>query len=229
MLKSDLRKMTAQFMDARNQDGTYSSRWDFAANGEVDQAIGRAQDQEWRTLLDANPYLTFVEITIATNASGEFAKSALSTGSGDTRKRYNRVIGLLVNNQVMEQVRFSTYFLAARSGAAINCYYERGDFFRILPPLADQNGTFGLNYLPTRQDALAADGSTVNFPDGFEDVVAMEAAASLLLKGGAEPDAAAALVQRARERRNDMLLALGRAGVRPMPPNYSDSPGVWGV
>jgi hypothetical protein len=229
MIKSDLRKLTAQLMDARNQDGTFSSRWDFAANGEVDQTIGRIQDQEWRTLLDANPYLSFEQITAPTDSSGRVAKTLLDTGTGNTAHRHYRLLGVELNGIMCEQVRFTAFASAAANALGTYVYYERGGNIQILPALNAVNVIFSQNYLPTRQELLSADSTVVNFPDGFEDVLALEAGAQLLLKGGAETEGASALSIRARERRIDMLSTLSRVGVRPVPPIFNDSPFNWGV
>ena len=44
-----------------------------------------------------------------------------------------------------------------------------------------------VNHLPARLDLLVGDGSTVTFPDGYEDVLCLEWGALALLKGGASP------------------------------------------
>ena len=224
--KSAARTRVLQFMDAVG-----SSRWDTTANGEVDAAIGNVADQEWRGILDANPYYNVEQIITATAGGGRVQKTALSTGSGDTAHRLYKVIGVVANGVPVKIVdRFSDYLNASVSGAQPNIIYNFGAYFQMLPPTDGISTTWYVNYLPVRQDALAGESSTFNFPDGYEDVPLLAAAAYLLGgKAGAEAENAVPLVGLAKDRRNDMLVSLARPTTAPLSIRYEDSAQVWGV
>lgn len=222
------RTRTLQFMDA-----TGSLRWDTTANGEVDQAISYTADQEWRTILDANPYVATQAITTPLITGGTVAKSTLTTGAGDTVKRLYKVLGLNVNLTPVKIEPFATDYLGAFvAGAASQptIAYEFGDNFQILPTsLGGTSSIWFVNYLPARFDTLATDNSFFPFPDSFEDVPLLEAAAYLLAsKGGAESEAAIPLVGLAKKRRADMLRTLERPTTAPMQMRYADSSATWG-
>jgi len=215
-------------MDALNQDGaTYSTRWDFAANGEVDQTIGRMMVEEWRKLLDANPYLRVASVTLTTDANGQIAKSGLDTGAADAKVYHNKIIAMTLGNYVLEPARWSDYTRAVSAGTAPYIYFEYGDNFQILPKLQGQSIQVDYNHVPERQDRLATDNSVIAFPDGYEDIVAMSAASYLLAKGGAEPETLSQLAALADKRRNDLIAAVGRPNAGPQRPKYADDPITW--
>lgn len=224
--KAQARTKALQFADAVG-----SSRWDATANGEVDQAIAVSTDQEWRTILDANPYYQVEQIDLVTASGGRWNKSSLDTGAGDTAHRHYKVIGIVSNNLPIKIVeRASDYINAVTSGSQPNLAYDFGAYFQLLPSTNGVTGTFYFNYLPASQTSLAGEGSTFIFPDGFEDVPLLMAAAYLLTsKAGAQAADAAPLVGLAQNRRNDMLLALSRPTLAPKSMRYSDSSGEWGV
>lgn len=224
--KSEARSRVLKYMDA-----TGSSRWDSTANGEVDQAIGYAADQEWRKILDANPYYKAQAISVAIPAGGQVLKTSLSTGSGNTAKRLYKVLGLVVANTPYKIEQYADdYFGALSNPGPSSLAVEFGDYFQLFPVDVTGTSTWYVNYIPQRQDGLPTDGDAFQFPDSFEDVPLLEAAAYLLAsKNGAESDAAVPLVGLARNRRTDLLRTVERATTQPQQIRYADSSSSWGA
>jgi hypothetical protein len=224
--KATARSRTLAFMDA-----TGSTRWDTAPNGEVDQAIGYVSDQEWRTILDANPYYNADLKALSTLGGGQIPKSSITTGSSDTAHRLYKVIGMVANNLPVKIVdRFSDYLNVTLTGVQPNLVYNFGTVFQFVPNTDGILVTTYFNYLPVRQDALSGEASIFNFVDGFEDVPLLGAAAYLLAsKGGAEAENAVPIVGLAKDRRNDMLSALRSPTLAPPSIRYNDSASEWGV
>jgi len=223
--KATARSRVLAFMDAAG-----SQRWDTTANGEVDQALGYVADQEWRTILDANPYAKTQAISTPIGLSGQVTKAVLSSGSGDSARRLYKVLGVYVDNTAIKIEPFSDdYFGALFNPGPSYVGYEFGDYFQFFPVTLTGNSTWFVNYLPQRQDALATDSSVFQFPDSFEDIPILGAAAYLLAsKGGAEADAAVPLVGLAKNRRIDMLRTLERPTTAPGQIRYVDSSAAWG-
>lgn len=221
------RTRTLQFAEAIS-GGVTSQRWDVTANGEVDQIIGRVEDREWRLLLTANPYLKFATVTSTSDATtGRYTKASLTTGAGDTQQRFYRVLWFSVGNVVFEQVDAKDWALAEQQGSSGYIWWEEGDNLFALPKATSTVATIAVNWIPARQDQLAGESSTINFPDGFEDVVALESAARMLSKGGAESDAAQELRGDAEVLRREMTEALVRPSLRGRRVGASDTSDMW--
>jgi hypothetical protein len=207
-------------------DAVGSSRW---SSTEIDQAMSHVFDTEWRGILDANPFYKAEQISATASAAGVIAKSVLSTGSGNTAHRLNKIISAVAAGVPLSFVRFSDYSNALQSGAAPMVYWELGDNLQISPAGAI-SVTFTINYLPTSPASLAADGDSVIFPDGFEDILFLGTAAYLLgSKNGAEAEAAVPLVGLARDRRGDLYRAVARPTTGGMQLRYEDSASIWGA
>ena len=69
---------TREMMDATNSD-----RWNDAF---ITTVLGIVTGREWSSLLGANPYYTFQQINVTTDANGQIPYSSLTTGTGDTQK-----------------------------------------------------------------------------------------------------------------------------------------------
>lgn len=226
--KAVLRARTLQFADAVG-----STRWDATPNGEVDQIIGEIQDQEWWDLLDTNPYLRYSTVTLAADSNGRYQKIGLDSGSGDTATRHYKVLGFVIPGGTglttpYEPVLFSQYSTAEANASVQYVYWEEGDAFVALPINPGANAVITVNHLPARQDQLAGEASIVVFPESFENIVARQAAADLLLKGGAESDAADILERKADKQRQKLRNKFSRATTRPTQMVYSDSSTEWG-
>lgn len=222
-MKSSLRTRVLQLADA-----VESKRWDVTANGEVDQHIGIAMDREWKRILNANPYYRVARLTPTSNANGYYAVSDLSSGSEDSRQRLYRVIAFAVDNVVYEEGRLADYLLPSAGQIQPNyVYYFEGTSIVALPITASKAADVVVNWIPPRQDQLANDSSTVDFPDGYENVVAWSAAAMLLNKGAVEAGAAATLEMQAELLRRDLLQDIARRSTNPIRMRYADDRSDW--
>lgn len=211
-------------------DANSSQRWDATAGsgGEVDQLGGIVFDREWRRILNANPYYKFNTITFNSDAStGRYSLASLTTGSGDTIKRFYRVIGVQIDDVMYEEVPFKEWTLAETLAMSPRVWWYEGDNVMALPKQLGRAGKFYVNYIPARIDNLTADSVTVDFPDGYEDVLVLEWAKHLLMKGGAEIQEALALGALAEELRSDMLQDIARRSTNPLRMRYADSAWDW--
>lgn len=218
----------------RRMDAVSSTRWDTTAGsaGEVDQVLGMVFDKEWRRILNANAYYKSQTVQSTADSEGKFAISDLTTGSGDTAKRFYRVNAAVLNSAVYTEVEPRDYTLAPTFNVGWNVWYRRGDFIYVVPvePFKVLSGTdgFRVSYIPTRIDNLAADGSAVDFPDGYEEIICLEAAAWLLAKGGAETNTTAEFRAMAESLRQDMLSDIARISNRPISMKFPDFSFDWG-
>ena len=87
---------------------------------------------------------------------------------------------------------------------------------------------YAVNWIPTRVDSLSADGVNIDFPDGSEVILWLEAAAMLLSKGGAENDAAQTMRAMADEQRQSLYSDIARRAARPLSLEFNDSAMEWG-
>lgn len=208
-------------------DATNAGRW---TDDEVRSALGLAHTREWKRLLNANRYLRFAQRTVTEDALGQFALSALDAGSGDSQQRLYRILDVVDGTRVYDEVQFSEVPVATLVGATNTSYvwYRIGDVVQLLPVGAGASLTVAVNHIPTPLDQLSADTVAAEFPRDYEPVVAIEAAALLLEKGGAEAGAASVLSQRAEAIRQDMLSDLARTSTNPMRMQYPDTRFAWG-
>ena len=86
----------------RRMDAEDNSLWDTTAGatGEVDQVMGFVFDKEWRRILNANPDYRTNRVQLTADTDGKYAISGLTTGSGDTVKRFYRMRTVTCNNRV---------------------------------------------------------------------------------------------------------------------------------
>ena len=221
--KGTLRTRVLQMADAVGAD-----RWDADAGEEVDFHISIVLDREWKRILNASPYYRVGRRTPTSDADGYYAISDLDSGSDDSEERLYRVIAVSVDDTVYEETRLDQYMFPSTSSPQPQyLWYFEGSKLMALPVTASKQATIVVNHLPTKFSDLATDNSTVTFPDGYEDVLACSGAALLLMKGGAEAQAAAALEIQAEELRQDMLQDLMRRSMKPIGMRYSDSVTDW--
>ena len=78
-------------------------------------------------------------------------------------------------------------------------------------------------------DRADEDGdSTVEYPDGYELILAYMAAKQMLLMGGTEGQYGAQLEAQAKQLRDRLLMDVRRLGTRPVIAQAMDSPSMWG-
>ena len=222
--RAQLRTQIVRAMDATN-----SARWDLTAGGEVDTLCGHVFDREWRRHLSHQTFLRTAKRQPVADSSGRFLVSALAGGSADTTERLFRVLSVVLQNRVYQEVRYQDWILGSIVNQSAYVWYRNGDYLEVLPVPASgaQPDGIYINHIPQRPDRLSADGVTVTFPDGYEQILVYETAAMLLAKGGAEIDTSANFKALAEEMRQDMLQDLARFSNKPTSMQYADQASDW--
>lgn len=223
--RAQLRTMTQ-----RRMDSVGSTRWDTTAGsqGEMDQLCRSVYDSEYARILAANSTYTYNSITLNSDANGRYAISGLTTGSGDTAKRFWRILSFQVDNVPYQLVDYRDWSGGESLGLSARVYWKEGDNLFCLPKQASKAATVVVNYIPANIADLTGDGVTVIFPDGNEDILTLEWGAACLDKGGAESDTALRFRQQAEVARQDMLQDFARVSTRPQQMSYVDYASEWG-
>jgi hypothetical protein len=224
---------TQYMVAARNAaDAAGSDRW---TDDEIRIALGAVHAREWKKLLNVNRYLRKQAITVTTDSNGRIELAALTTGSGNTAKRFYRVLELMTTDgaRVYQEVDFNDLPTATLSGQAgssssSSLYYLDGDYLQLLPVESGLSIIAAVNHIPPRIDQLGADTDSVEWPEDHELVIAYEAAAHILMKGATEASAAAGLQELAEQLRQDMNGDLGRKSTTPQFIGYTDRREEWG-
>lgn len=231
--RAQYRLRTLRRMDAGTLGGN-SGRWDTTAGaaGEVDQTLGFVFDREWRRILNANAYYKSQTVQPTADSEGKFALADLTTGTGDTLKRLYRINAAVLNNAVYQEVDPRDYIIAPVFNVGWKIWYRRGDYIYVIPVepnkvLSNTDG-FAVSYIPQRIDNLSSDSASVDFPDGYEEIICLEAAAFLLAKGGAETKTTAEFRVMAESLRQDMLSDVARLSNRPISMKFPDFSFDWG-
>lgn len=214
----------------RKADAVGSGRWDTTtgAGGETDQVIGVAYDREWIRVLDAAPDLRVIKYTATTDTAGQLAGSHFSSSSA----RFHRVLGLYgPEGMVYRHGHFRDYVASDEAPSFDRVWYRVGNAIQVLPTVANATVKLWVTHLPTAFPALA-EGAAIAVPtdaqeETFQEIVALEAAALLLFKGGAEMTAGQGLQQQAEGLRRLMLSDLTRAAEGPIRMRYDDDPYDW--
>lgn len=214
---------TREMMDAAN-----SARWTDAF---ITTILGTIHAREWSTLLSANPYVTFAQVSVTTGSTGQFAFSALTTGSGDTKQIAYKMLALTDGaSTIYRETSFIAVPLATSTQYAspyARLYYMAGDNVQVLPVTSGLGLVCTVNWTPVPMDQLSTASIKVSFPSGHEKILWLEAAAELLSKGGAETDAAATMRQIASVERTQMFQDFVRRAARPQFMQYPDSASEW--
>jgi hypothetical protein len=225
-----LTKAQLRLRAQRKADAVGSARWDTSAGvgGETDQVIGVAYDREWIRVLDAAPDLRVTKYTATTDTNGQVAGSNFSSSSA----RFHRVLGLYgPGGAVYRQGHWRDYVGADESPTYDRVWYKVGSAIQVQPIEASATVKLWVVHLPTAFTGLA-DSDVISVPSDaqdptFTEVVALEAAALLLFKGGAEMTAGQGLQQQAEGLRRQMLNDLSRVAEGPVVFRHSDSPFDW--
>ncbi len=223
--KATYLERTRDWMDARNSD-----RWSDTFLYSLLDMVFR---DEWQGLLDANPYYRFAKRSVTTDSDGQFTLAATNSGGGDTEEHTYKIITLTDGaNTIYRETDFRQVPLAL-SGTEDYLSYDRqyyliGDAVQILPQTASQSLQVGLNWIPTSFDNLATTASTVDFPTGHENLLALSAGAMALAKGGAESQAAGDLLSLAQQRRQALYADVARRTGNPTFLQFPDNAQAWG-
>lgn len=209
-------------------DATSSTRW---SDTDVKVALGFVHANEYSSLLSANPYVKLQQVSVTTDANGQFLVTTMDTGSGDTKKWFFRMIALTDGNVVYRPTSFRQVPVATTTNYVDpyqRLYYQAGDYVQVLPVTAGLSLYAWTNWTPTPIDQLAGTSSTVDFPDNSEMLVCYGAAAFLLNKAGAESEASGQMKAMANELRTQMYQNLSRFSAQPIYMGYPDLAGEWG-
>lgn len=219
----------------RAADAVGSQDWDATAgaSGEIDQKLAVNYDREWIRCLDADPALRMAERTVTADANGRYAVADLSSGSGDSRQRFHRVLTVVRASQTYSPGRLRQFPTPADTITTRRSWFREGTNLMLVPSSPSSEATVTVNYLPPAVTALSADSVTVEVPtevqeETFAEVVALETAADLLNKGGRETAESQGLRQRASVLREQMLADLARVGEGPIQMQHGDNAYEWG-
>jgi len=220
--RAELVQYTREAMDAVNSD-----RW---SDSLIKSVLNVVYDDEWSNLLNAYQYYTFAKRTVTTDSNGIIPFSSLSTGGGDSQQNFYRILSVSDGNVLYSETRFQDVPLATTTNylpTYPRLYYIAGTDVQILPVASDVQLYIYVNYKPTSLSDLLSDSSTINFPMGGEWIIANEAGARLLNKGGAESGAAQVLKREAAELRAGMLDDIRRRTINPTMLAYPDQKYDW--
>lgn len=224
MLVSEFITAVQGYMDAED-----SNRWPDAL---IKQVGGMVMATEWSTILDQNRFYRMQPaVAVTTDSDGRIAVNALTTGSADSTKNFYRVLTGFTDGNVLWTETDLNYVPLATQINYTSPYeyrfYLAGDYFQLLPV---QNGlqlTVPVSWTPPTIAELAGDTSAIDFPTSFEWILVFVTAGTLLMKGGAESQAASDLFTLADSARKNMLGSIGRRTVRPTYALFPDSSSNW--
>jgi hypothetical protein len=196
---------------------------------------GLAHWQLWGDLLSTNRYLKFQQVTVTQDSNGQFPLSSLTTGTTDSTKYWFRILAIAQPASPGAQVqyfyrqsRFEDFPNPQPNTSLPYVWYRIGDNVQILPVAAGISLSVSLNYRPPNPAQLASTSSTIDFPVGYEPLIAWRAAQLALVKGGSETQAAADIKATADRMESLMKEDLGRESRWPIVAEAFDVPGDWG-
>lgn len=207
-------------------DSVGSGRW---SDTLIKAVANSVFDAEWSEILNAAPYYRFAQRSVTSSTSGTVPYSALSSGSGDSQQNWYRILAVTDGTVMFQHTEFANVPLAT-TATVQNTYdklfYLVGETMQIVPATS-QALTVSVNYKPTSLIDLASDDSTLDYPENNHFILVWMAAAQLLLKGGAESNAAAQLRALAEAERATMLTDIRRRSTNPTRLAYSDTKYDW--
>ncbi|MBM3788396.1 MAG: hypothetical protein FJW30_29010 [Acidobacteria bacterium] len=220
--RAELVELTREVMDAVD-----STRW---SDTLIKSALNVVYDDEWSNLLNATQYYTYAMRTVTTDANGVVDFTSLNSGGGDSQENFYRILSVSDGNVLYTQTRFQDVPLATTTNylpTYPRLYYIVGEQVQILPVASGTSLFVAVNYKPTSLYDLLSDASTITFPLGGEWIIANEAGARLLNKGGAESGAAQVLKREAAELRMGLLDDIRRRTINPTLLAYPDQKHNW--
>lgn len=236
--KSQIRSWVLEEADATGEAG-----FDTAPGGVVDRKIGGVHDELWSDILQAARWYRGALRSVTTGSDGTVAKSALSdTADADAQQRLFRVIDVSVDRVPYEEVTddlpeyLRTWYAQSTAPGtsgigllqASRVWWVFDAKLYMLPLLPNQAVLVMVNHRPTRYDQLTADDKLVEFPEGYERILAVRSAAEVIMKGARETSAAIELKASVQDAYNRMLETLARQSTNPTRVRYTDSPLLWG-
>lgn len=223
--------LDATGIDANLAASTTTPRWDSTTILVVGSNV---MSEEWGNILNQNADYRFNSVSVTTDSSGRIAIADLTTGSGDTKKNFYRVLsGPTDGNVLYRQTDFRNVPLATISNYNSPwdyLYYLSGsDYFQCLPVASGTALTVVVNWTPPVVNDLSAGSVVLDYPTNSEMVLVWRTAAKLLIgKGGDESGAAAALDALADDARVQLLGSIARLTTRPTALGFQDLAMHWG-
>jgi hypothetical protein len=208
-------------------EATSSNRW---SPTEVLTTLVSVFEDEWSQLLQVAPMYRVQTISgLATDALGVLPLASLTTGAGNTLKRYFRIVSINDGAHMFRETDFAEVPLALVSNYQPiypNLYYLFGETLQVLPP-SQFTLNVTVNYKPPALTDLNASVDQVDFPFGAELILANVAAARLLNKGGSEANEGQNLMREANEERVQMAMEIRRRTTNPTIMRPPDHIGDW--
>jgi hypothetical protein len=195
---------TREMMDAAS-----SGRWTDAF---IKTVLGIMHHREWQGILGANQYYRYAQRDVTTDSAGRFPYSALSAGAADSLERLYRILAVSEGSP---------------DPARLFEWGDAGSHVQVIPPYAGLELVVSVNWIPARVDQLSGDNVTVDFPDGHESILWLEAAGECLAKGGSELESTGALKQLAQLQREALYNEVGRRSAAPTQLAFPDNPSEW--
>lgn len=210
-------------------DGVSSDRWGSTLKQQVLSTIyGRG----WRRILQANRAYRWGRRSATLDSDGRITVASLDSGSGDTAERFYKLLAAakVDTNQRYRVAEFMDDPLRTLVHPTFPSFevWRQGDNFQFTPVEAVSVYCW-VNHLPTRLKDMAGDSSTIVWPgdDDYVPILAYEAGAFLLGKGGAEAGAAQTLSVMAEDLWGDLLADVARVSTDPLFVQASDSSSDW--
>lgn len=221
--RTQLVTLTEEAMDAVSSD-----RW--GATLKL-QALSTVYGRGWRRILQANRTYRFARRSVTLDADGRVAVSSLDSGSGDTAERFYKLLAA-AKVDTSQRYRVSEFMddpLRTLVHPTFPSFevWRQGDNLQFTPVEAVSVYCW-VNHVPTLIKDMAGDNSTIVWPaDEYVPILAYEAGAFLLGKGGAEAGAAASLSVMAEDLWSDLLADVARFSTDPLFIQASDRSSDW--
>ena len=208
-------------------DGEGSNRWTPRLVLDIG---GMVMTNEWSDILNQNKAARWAMRQVVTDAQGRVPFSALDMIpppgppgvpdlSGDAAEYFYRVIGGFTDGaRVWVEVdanELPVPFLSGAVAPIAPCFVQIGDAFQLLPATPGASLSAAVSHTPPTVAQLASDLSVLQFPRGYEYIPVWVTAATLLMKGAAESQAAADLFSLADGARKNMLGDTARRTTSP--------------
>lgn len=196
-------------------DAENAQRW---TAFQVNAQFALVFDRGWRRILDADPLYRYTRLVVTPDSDGLVPLTTLTAAI--TPSQFHRVFDkrLILNSTLIDQsaevvwnpsvIGSSVKYPVATAGTSLACWFNHW-------PENPQSYT-------TTPDAQA-----VNWPTGYELVLAYHLAAMLLSKGALEVGASAALLSYVDDLYTDMLQTLMRRTTAPATMGAPDDAASW--
>lgn len=211
-------------------DAVGSDRWGTTLKRQV---LTTVHARGWRRLLNAHRTLRWAKRTVTLDSDGRCALSDLDGGSGDAAERFYKVLAAATASGHLRYDTTAEFMddplATTRTPTQLAWQvWRQGDSLQFLPATSGESVEVWVNHLPAAISDLASDSSTVVWPRDYEPILAYEAGAILLAKGGAEVDGTQTLAALAENLWADLLADVSRFSTDPKFLRASDTPGEWG-